>query len=324
MSTPGGMGVTIITIYRHVIIHAQCQQVAHWHSKKYGKHGILGEPGMENRVFWGGRRREEQNKKIKRGSLLVSGGCFGSGEAEKERQEGGEGGRRHRGTERHYNNTHAGQEKSISISLTQKSGYGCNFIYLFIYFSLNVRHLPPPSFFFIRSHQTSLSSISKSRAPARSMQKIIIIFFPSSTCWRLSAWRCSCNTSRRVCVVFFVCPSFFALRVCLSLLGASFIYSSTGLTDRRLRSPDRSQKSIVTLCVPSDSVIGSQLDKHHCTSFFSSLHQVQHYYCVHQSKYISLLLLLFTSKATFVNVFNKTTAVSHKRQEPVHCFILCF
>lgn len=67
---------------------------------------------------------------------------------------------------------------------------------------------------------------------------------------------------------FFFCPSFFALRVCPSLLGTSFIYSSTGLTDRRLRSPDRSHKRIVTLCVPSDSVIGSQLIKHHCTSFF--------------------------------------------------------
>lgn len=46
---------------------------------------------------------------------------------------------RHRGTDRHYNNTHAGQEKSISISLTQKSMYGCNFLF----FSFNVHLLPP-------------------------------------------------------------------------------------------------------------------------------------------------------------------------------------
>lgn len=55
------------------------------------------------------------------------------------RKETEEGRRRDAGTERHGNNTYAGQEKSRSASLAQKSSYGCNFRYFF----LNV--LPPPS-----------------------------------------------------------------------------------------------------------------------------------------------------------------------------------
>lgn len=35
---------------------------------------------------------------------------------------------------RHHNNTHAGQQKSISISLAQKSMYGCNFMFFFLFF----------------------------------------------------------------------------------------------------------------------------------------------------------------------------------------------
>lgn len=57
-------------------------------------------------------------------------GYFCSGETEKERQRK----RAKRDTEgqiRHHNNTHAGQEKSISVSLSQKSMYGCNFMFLF-------------------------------------------------------------------------------------------------------------------------------------------------------------------------------------------------
>lgn len=70
-----------ITIYRHVIIHAQCQQVAHWHSKIWktwhreteGKKGIGEEEGE--------RRR---NKRI-----AAWFGCFGSRERKKDRERGG-------------------------------------------------------------------------------------------------------------------------------------------------------------------------------------------------------------------------------------------
>lgn len=71
---------------------------------------------------------------------------------------------------------------------------------------------------------------------------------------------------------------------------------------------------------PSDSLLVHNRLKHHCTSVFFFFFCL-HHNCVHRSKYINLLS--FTSKATFRNVSNKTTAVSHKRQEPVHCFYCC-
>lgn len=131
LSTPGKWD-TIITIYRHVIIHAQCQQVAHWHSKIWKTwHRETGEIGRwELKGYLGGK-----DKTKKRTAACF--GCFSSREAEKESQRKSWA-ERHWGTIRHHNNTHAGQEKSISISLTQKSTYGCNFI-----FFLNV-HFPPP------------------------------------------------------------------------------------------------------------------------------------------------------------------------------------
>lgn len=94
----------------------------------------------------------------------------------------------------------------------------------------------------------------------------IIFFFPSSTWRRLSAWRRSCNTSRRVRVFFFVCPSFFALRVCLSLLVCVFhlfLNRSDGPSAEKSGQGHTNASSL-----SSSSSLGSQLVKHHCTSFF--------------------------------------------------------
>lgn len=125
-----------ITIYRHVIIHAQCQQVAHWHSKIW-KHGI-GRRRVKEGTWERGRKRPNK-------SIAACFGCFGSRKTEKERQR--KRGKRHTGTDRHNNNTHAGQEKSISVSLTQKSRYGCNFMFffslMFIFFLLVFLHFLP-------------------------------------------------------------------------------------------------------------------------------------------------------------------------------------
>lgn len=93
------MGFTIIIIYRHVYHSCTVSTSSTFDIPKIWKTWhIRGSKGS-------GKVGEfEEGRKIK-GSLLVIG-----------RGQGGEG-RRHRGTERHQNNTHVGQEKSISISL---------------------------------------------------------------------------------------------------------------------------------------------------------------------------------------------------------------
>lgn len=147
---------------------------------------------------------------------------------------------------------------------------------------------------------------------------LIIVFSQQYVATSLSLTSLMQNQQEGVCV-FFVCLSFLLRFACLPVSARHVFH----LFLNRSGGPSAEKSGQVTQMHCHDSVISSQLIKHHCTSFFSSLHQVQHYYCVHQPQYISLLLL-FTSKATFVSVFNKTTAVSHKRQEPVHCVILCF
>lgn len=133
--------------------------------------------------------------------------------------------KRHRGTDRHYNNTHAGQEKSISISLTQKSMYGCNFLF----FSFNVHLLPPR----LPSPPSSLyhppfTSLNVTLRVENSSGNV----FPNST---LNAAATSQRDAARLCTS----------RGCLSLLsfvclfGVAFICSSVCQTDSRLRSERR-------------------------------------------------------------------------------------
>lgn len=126
LSTPeGGNGIRFsITIYRHVIIHAQCQQVAHWHSKiwKTWHRETEGEKG--ERVFWEGGEKIQNKRNITACFWLLWQQRF-----EKERGRGDT-----EGQIRHHNNTHAGQQKSVSISLAQKSMYGCNFMFFFFFF----------------------------------------------------------------------------------------------------------------------------------------------------------------------------------------------
>lgn len=138
------------------------------------------------RVFRGKR----QNKK----RTAACFGCFSSREAEKESQRKSWA-ERHWGTIRHHNNTHAGQEKSISISLTQKSTYGCNFI------------------FFLKCSFSSSSSSSSPSSVSLSYIKLLKcclrvenssgkgFFFQQyiNRCCGVSARRRSSNTSRGVC-----------------------------------------------------------------------------------------------------------------------------
>lgn len=93
------MGFTIIIIYRHVYHSCTVSTSSTFDIPKIWKTWrIRGTKGSGKLGVF-----EEGKKKIK-GSLLVLG-------------REGEGQRRHRGTERHQNNTHVGQEKSILISL---------------------------------------------------------------------------------------------------------------------------------------------------------------------------------------------------------------
>lgn len=111
-------------MYRHVIIHAQCQQVAHRHSKTWKTWHKGRQRAGKMVAFQGGNITEKL--------LPVLDTLAGH----LERNKGNE---NTQGQIRLHYNTHAGQEES-TVSLAQKSMYGCNFI-IFIYFHLRPLHI---------------------------------------------------------------------------------------------------------------------------------------------------------------------------------------
>lgn len=92
----------------------------------FQKYGNMAKGDGGKRGNSGGKKREEKDRT--KGLLPV---LVASAAERLRKKDRGRGGKRHTGTDRHNNNTHAGQEKSISVSLAQKSRYGCNFMFFF-------------------------------------------------------------------------------------------------------------------------------------------------------------------------------------------------
>lgn len=123
----------------------------------------------------------------------------------------------------------------------------------------------------------------------------------------ISEWHRSACTSR-YCLFLL---SFLCLSLCL--FGVAVTYSSGCQTVSQLRS-ERGNKNASSLFTSEATLPHcSQLIQHHCV-FFNIRYNIVNI----GVKKANLLLLLFTSEATFQ--LNNIIAVSHKQQEPVQYF----